>query len=175
VKSRETVNPEKTHPTPRKEGVHHETRFQKLMRRFQEFLKIGLTPDAIALCVAVGIVVGVFPLLGTTTILAAILALIFRLNMPLIQAVNYLMAPIHLLAIYPWIRAGEYMFGRPQGHLRYKEIKYLIQSQPWEAVNTIGWDVLRAVGAWCLAAPFMILLLYWILKPISRRLAARSK
>ena len=156
-------------------AVHHETRLQKFLRRFNEFLRMGLAPDAIALCVAVGIVVGVFPFLGTTTLLAAILALILRLNMPIIQTVNYLMAPIHLLAIYPWIRAGEYIFGRPGGPLRYHEIKTLIQSRPWEAVNAIGWDILRAVGAWSIAAPFMILFFYWILKPICRRLAAKAK
>jgi uncharacterized protein (DUF2062 family) len=162
------------HPRPRS-GAPKETHSRRLLRRFEDFLKMGLTPDSIALCVAVGIVVGTFPLFGITTLLAAAIALTLRLNLPLIEAVNYLMTPIHLLAILPWVRAGEKLFGRPHVHMKAKEVLFLVQNHPWEAVNLIGWDILRAVVAWSLAAPFLILLLFWILKPLSHRVAARLK
>jgi len=156
-------------------GLHKETSTKRFLRWFQDFLKMGLTPDSIALCVAVGIVVGTFPLFGITTLLAAAIALVLRLNMPLIETVNYLMTPIHLLAILPWVRAGERLFGRTHVHLKAKEILFLVQNHPLEAVNLIGWDILRAVVAWSLAAPFLIMLLYWILKPISHRIASKMK
>jgi hypothetical protein len=151
------------------------TYYQKIVVLFKDFLEMGLTPDAVALGVSVGIVVGVFPFLGLTTLLAAVIVLILRLNMPLVQAVNYLMAPIHILMIVPWIRAGEYVFGRARGPLTAKETIFLIQHKPWIALEAIWWDILRAVGAWCLAAPFLILIFYWILKPISHRIAAKLK
>jgi hypothetical protein len=85
------------------------------------------------------------------------------------------MTPIHLLAILPWVRAGEKLFGRSHVHMKAKEVLFLVQNHPLEAVNLIGWDILRAVVAWSLAAPFLIMLLYWILKPLSHRIASKLK
>jgi uncharacterized protein (DUF2062 family) len=151
------------------------TFYQRFLAWFKEFLKMGLTPDAIALCVAFGVVIGIFPFLGVSTALAAVVAIVLRLNMPLIQAVNYLMAPVHLLAIIPWIQVGAWIFGRPEGPLRAQPILDLIQKDYWEALTLIGWDVLRGVGAWCLAAPFLVALLYWALKPLSHKAAERLR
>jgi uncharacterized protein (DUF2062 family) len=155
--------------------VHKHTYRQRFLIWFKEFLKMGLTPDAIALCVACGMVVGVFPFLGISTAVAAVLAIVLRLNMPLIQAVNYLMAPFHLLAIIPWIQAGAFLFGRPQGPLKVEPIMELIKSDPWKAASVIGLDLIKGVGAWCLAAPFLVFILYWLLKPLSRRIAEKLK
>ena len=55
-------------------------------------MRQGLTTEKVALSLAFGIVLGVFPILGSTTILCAVAALIFRLTT--IQLVNYLLYPI---------------------------------------------------------------------------------
>jgi len=91
--------------------------------------------------------------------------------MPLIQVVNYMMTPIHVLMILPWIRFGEHLFHRPHGPLTAREIINLIQNKPWAALDAIGWDIMRAVGAWTLVAPFLIIFIYWVLKPLCHRIA----
>lgn len=148
---------------------------KKLTGKFEDFLRMGLTPDSIALGVSVGIVVGVFPFLGFTTLLAALIALVLRLNMVVVQSVNYVMAPIHLLMIIPWIRAGEHLFGRDRGPLTAKETLFLIQHKPWAALEAVGGDLLRAIGAWALAAPFLVFFFYWVLRPFARRLSAKLR
>ena len=50
----------------------------------------GITPGKIALSLAFGITLGVFPVLGTTTLLCVAAALMFGLNLPAIQLVNWL-------------------------------------------------------------------------------------
>jgi len=55
-----------------------------------DLLRQGITPEKIALSVALGAVLGIFPVLGSTTLLCAAAAFILRLNMPPIQVVNFL-------------------------------------------------------------------------------------
>ncbi len=48
-----------------------------------------ITPEKLALSLAFGIVLGIFPVLGSTTVLCAAAALVFGLNLPAIQLVNW--------------------------------------------------------------------------------------
>ena len=79
------------------------------------FLKMGITPEKLALCIALGFTFGMIPALGTTTILCALTAFILRLNLAAILVVNYFVYPIQLALLLPFIRAGEWLFG--SGHL----------------------------------------------------------
>ena len=55
-------------------------------------------------------IVGTMPLIGINTAILAVIAIIFKLNMPLIQLVNYAAFPLQLLMYLPFIKAGEYIF-----------------------------------------------------------------
>ena len=63
----------------------------------------GITPEKIALSLAFGIVLGIFPVPGSTTMLCAAAAVVFRLNLPAIQLVNYVvsLATVFFIAVYP--------------------------------------------------------------------------
>ena len=70
----------------------------------------GLTPRKLALTCAFGVVLGLFPVFGVTTLLCFVAAFLFRLNIPIIQLVNYLIAPLQLILIIPFIQVGIYLF-----------------------------------------------------------------
>jgi uncharacterized protein (DUF2062 family) len=70
----------------------------------------GITPEKIALSLAFGIVLGIFPVPGSTTMLCAAAAVVFRLNLPAIQLVNYVVYPLQLFFLLPFIRLGEMLF-----------------------------------------------------------------
>jgi hypothetical protein len=53
-----------------------------------------------------GAAIGVFPALGTTTALCALVAFIWRLNLPAIQIMNYFVYPIQLALILPFFSRG---------------------------------------------------------------------
>src|SRR6185369_14325539 len=76
-----------------------------------QLLRQGVTPEKLALSVALGVIVAVIPVLGVSTIACAVLAIWLRLNMPAIQLVNYLMTPVQLLLIIPLLRFGEWLVG----------------------------------------------------------------
>lgn len=66
-------------------------------------LRQGITPEKIALSLAFGIGLGIFPVLGVATILCTVIALALRLNLAAIQIVNYLASPVQLLLIIPFV------------------------------------------------------------------------
>ena len=80
-----------------------------IVRQFRQ----SVTPEQIALTIALGLAIGVFPILGATTILCAIAAVVLRLNQPIIQLVNYVAYPAQLVTLIPFYRAGESLFSRP--------------------------------------------------------------
>src|ERR1700693_2401253 len=85
----------------------------RITRPIVELLRQGVTREKMALSLALGVALGVFPVLGTTTALCALVALIWRLNLPAIQIVNYFVYPLQIALLIPFFRLGEKLFGAP--------------------------------------------------------------
>jgi hypothetical protein len=66
----------------------------------------GLSPATIALILAVGLVLGVFPVYGCPTVLCVAAALALRLNLPAVQIINQLALPLQLALLVPLNRFG---------------------------------------------------------------------
>jgi len=62
----------------------------------------GLSPNKIALIVAVGLVLGAFPVYGCPTILCGLAAVALRLNLPAIQLVNQMATPVQIALLIRW-------------------------------------------------------------------------
>lgn len=138
------------------------------------FLKQGISPRKLALTIALGIVLGIFPVFGFTTILCTIAAVAFRVNMPAIQLVNYFVSPLQVLLIIPHIRAGEILFGEPPIPLDVVQMMAMIQTDVVGAVNVLWWTLFHAVVAWTLIGFPLVVLLYFILIPILDRLVPQA-
>jgi uncharacterized protein (DUF2062 family) len=136
-------------------------------------LSQGITPDRIALTLALGSVLAVFPILGATTFLCAAAALWLRLNQPVIQLVNWLCYPLQLVLLIPFYRAGEWL-GAPHLSLSIPQLAQRFQAGPLRFIGDFAGIALGGIGAWCLAAPLAVAALYYALRPPLRLLAARS-
>jgi uncharacterized protein (DUF2062 family) len=147
---------------------------RKIVRPIINLLKQGMTPEKIALGLALGIVLGIFPVIGMTTLLCTVAAFLFRVNLPAIQVANYLAAPLQVAFLLPFYRAGEWLFHAPPLPLSVKEIAALVEKDMIGAM-TFLWDTtLHAVVAWTLVAPVLVFLLYHLFKPALHKLALRS-
>ena len=108
----------------------------------------GLSPHKIALIVALGLVLGAFPVYGCPTILCGLAAFALRLNLPALQLVNQMATPVQIALLLPFARTGSWIFGHRAG---------------------LGGAVWNAVGGWlCLCVP-MGVLLYFTLGYVLRR------
>ena len=73
----------------------------------------GMTPEKIALTIALGLNLAMFPILGSTTLLCAAVAFWLKLNQPIIQLVNWLAYPLQFVMLLPFIRIGEWLLRAP--------------------------------------------------------------
>lgn len=133
-------------------------------------LRQGVTPEKLALSLAFGIVLGCFPVLGTTTALCAAIALLLRLNLPAIQLVNYLVYPLQLLLILPFIRLGELLLRTKSTQLTLSQIQAMTKTNFLDAFHELWLVLLHAVFAWSLFAPFVIFALYTLFHFLLRRM-----
>ena len=142
---------------------------RKIVEPLLAFLKQGMSPRRLALCVAIGVMVGNIPILGVSTILCTLIALAFRLNLPAIQAVQAAMAPSQVLLIIPFVRLGEWMLRAPPQPLSIKAAAALIAAGIVPAVCELWGAILHAGFAWLLIAPLAGYLLYKSLTPLFER------
>jgi uncharacterized protein (DUF2062 family) len=137
-------------------------------------LRQGITPDQIALALALGAVLGIFPILGVTTLLCAVVGIGLRLNQPVIQLVNYLAYPLHIALLIPFYRAGERLFGaQPVPLANMPELIARFRAGPWQFMLDYGRVGLYGVTVWCLVAPLLAALVYFALRPAVAALARR--
>lgn len=135
-------------------------------------LKQGITPKLLAISLAIGIVVGVFPIVGTTTLICIGIALGFRLNVVAMQVTNHLVYPVQLLLLIPFVRLGERIFGAEHLPLSIEQIKAVFAKGAWFGLSTLSTSLGHAVAAWALTAPVACAVFYVALRPVLERSAA---
>ncbi len=148
--------------------------YRRLVRPLLDLLRQGVTPEKIALSVALGAAVGVFPALGWTTVLCAIAALVLRLNLPAIQIVNYVMYPVQLALLLPFFRFGEKLFGAKHMPLSVSQISQLIHNGVWNAIRFLWTTTWHAIVVWAILALVFVAIIYASLTPLLRRALNRQ-
>jgi uncharacterized protein (DUF2062 family) len=147
---------------------------RRIARPIVELLRQGVTPEKMALSLALGAALGVFPVLGTTTALCALAAFLWRLNLPAIQIANYFAYPLQIALILPFFRAGEILFGAPHLPLSLAQILAVVHASFWGATRFLWTTIWHAAVAWCLIAPMFVALAYVILAALLLRIAQRQ-
>lgn len=133
----------------------------------------GLSPEKIALTVAVGLTIAVNPIVGTTTILCFFAAWALRLNQPIIQAINWSSYALQLLLIFPFIRLGEKIFRGPRENRSLERLVAMMKADPAGTLADVRVTLGHAVVAWILVAPLLVPVVYFGTRPIFRALARR--
>lgn len=148
--------------------------YRKLVTPLLDLLRQGVSPEKIALSVALGVALGVFPALGWTTALCAVAAFALRLNLPAIQIVNYFMYPVQLALLLPFFRFGEKLFGAKHLPISIAQIFDLIHTSIWNAIKLLWTTTWHAIVAWGMLAPLVVGLIYLVLTPLLRRALRRQ-
>ena len=129
-------------------------------------LKQGITPRKLALTCALGAVISLFPVFGTTTMLCFAVAIGLRLNIAVIQLVNYLLAPLQIIMILPFIKAGTYVFGLKPFPYSADQLIDLFKNDFWILLKETGVALMAGVGMWTVfAIPLFFIVFYlcfWI-------------
>jgi uncharacterized protein (DUF2062 family) len=148
---------------------------RKILDPLLALLRQGMSPNRLALCVALGIVIGNIPILGVSTLICAAIALVFRLNLPAIQIVQAAMAPTQILLIIPFVRLGEWILRVPPQPVSVQEGLALMAQGVGHAVVTLWNAIVHAGLAWALVAPLAVVFFYKVLTPVFEHAATRTK
>jgi uncharacterized protein (DUF2062 family) len=127
----------------------------------------GVTPSKVALSIAVGSALALFPILGTTTTLCVVAGIILGLNQPIIQGVNALCTFVYFPLLYAFVRLGDALARSARSSLDIPLMISLFTHAPRQFFHQFGITALHAMLGWAVVAPFWVPLVYLIaLKPL---------
>ena len=136
-------------------------------------LRQGISPDKIALTLAVGIALGIFPVIGSTTLLCAAAGLALRLNQPILQLVNYVVYPAQIALIVVFVRLGEHLYGAAPIPFSVTQLLERFRAAPLLFLKEFSATFLHCISAWLLLAPLLVAALYFVSRPLLRAAAKR--
>lgn len=150
-------------------GSSLSNRIHDMEEKVLAWLKCGIAPRQLAFTLALGFAIGCIPLLGVTTGICALLAILLRLNMPAIQAANWVAMPLQVVLLIPFLRLGQWMFSAHGIYFDRKELITSLAAAPWNVVLQMGGIFGHALLAWLLTATPALLLMTLLLTPLMRR------
>ena len=146
----------------------HRWLVQPILRQLTQ----GVTPPKIAQAVSWGVTLGIFPILGSNTLLTLIVGVPMKLNQPVLQAFKTVSYPLQWSLLLGFYRAGEWLFGAPHVSIHLPTAMQLFFEQPGTFFHDYGMTALYGIVAWAMVAPLILLVLYLVTKPVVERLAS---
>lgn len=125
----------------------------RVLRPLLRQLRGGVTPRRLAWSLAFGVVVGINPSVGLTTLLVIMLAWAFGLNQIASQIGVHAVAPLHLLLFLPFIELGVHLFhthrlplsGSQVEHLSHHPLRLFREIWQWEWHALVVWGIMAVV------------------------------
>jgi len=133
-------------------------------------LRVGASPRRLAWSLAVGAVIGINPIVGSTTLVCLGVAFTARLNLIASQIANHLCFPIQLALVLVYLRAGEILFRTGPPPLAASDLLHLMRIHPWSTSHILWTWEWHAIVVWLLAGTILTPLIAAVLHPLLRRL-----
>ncbi len=152
---------------------HHGWLYRRAVLPFLALLRLGTTPERLAWSIAAGLVIGINPLLGSTTLVCLAIASAFRLNIAASQLANHIVYPLEVLLVIPFIRAGSRLFHTAPLPLSPASLFHEARTRPLELTRQLWLWESHALIVWTCAAVVLAPILALALTPILRQLLGR--
>jgi hypothetical protein len=136
-------------------------------------LKRGITPEKLSWTIALGITLGIFPIMGSTSLVCFFAGMVFKLNQAILHLFKSLSYPLHLALILVFIRLGQQLNGVELIKFSIPQMIGQFKESPAQFAKDFGMAALYGVEAWAIAALFLIPLLRIISFPLLKKLAEK--
>ncbi len=135
---------------------------EKISLPLINILKQGLSPVKLVLVIALGMTLSVFPVLGTTTLLCTLAALLLHLNLPAIQVANYMAFPLQISLFFPFLEIGKTISGRNLKEISESTLISAFNADFFQAISELSQYLILACFGWALACIplFFVLLIF---------------
>lgn len=154
-------------------SVHHTWVYRRGVLPILALLRMGATPRTLAWSIAAGLLIGINPLLGTTTLLCLAVTSFFRMNLVAAQIANHSMFPVELGLVIPFIRLGARVFHTAPMPLSPRAFLTAARSTPLALIRQLWLWEWHALVLWAAISAVAVPLLAVALTPVLRRLLTR--
>ena len=138
-------------------------------------LKRGITPEKLSWTIALGFTLGVFPIIGSTSLVCFIAGYFLKLNQAILHLFKSVTYPLHLALILVFIRLGQQLNGVPLIKISISEMIRQFRESPAQFARDFGMAAWYGIEAWAIAALFLIPLLRVISLPILKKLSVKFR
>lgn len=142
----------------------------KILIPFRIIPREGLSSEKLALSFTIGIIGGSFPVIGFTSLISLLLLMVLKQNFTIVQAMNWIAAPIQLVMIIPFMRLGAIVLFKDNLSITLRHIIKAFNPGIWEGLKTVGLFHLYGVIGWLICALPAGLFIYFIFFVIFRYL-----
>lgn len=136
-------------------------------------LHTGVSPQVLSWSFAVGLMVGVSPTLGVTTVIMLLLAWLLRLNYVATQIGIHVMTPLQVVLFLPLIDAGIVVFRAERLPMSRAQVLSLMHHHPIELMHVLWRWEWHALVVWAVFAvvltPFLAAQIRKVLEASMRR------
>jgi uncharacterized protein (DUF2062 family) len=156
-------------------GQQYVEKLRKLLvEPLLRLLREGATPERLAWSLAAGFVIGVNPLLGSTTVLALLIAPAFRLNVVASQFTNHLAYPLELMLFPLFVKLGSLLFRTAALPFQKDALLSMVRHHPWDTTRLLWTWEWHALVVWGLFGVVAAPLIAMGLRPVLRGMLVRA-
>ncbi len=153
--------------------IHHSWIYRRIALPVLALLRMGATPQKLAWSIAVGLIIGINPILGSTTLLCLAVAVLLRLNLAASQLANHVVYPLEIVLIIPFIRIASRVFHTAPMPLSANALLRAAREHPVDLSHQLWLWEWHAFVLWAILAAIAIPTIALALTPILRRLLRR--
>ena len=141
----------------------------KILIPFRLIPREGLSAKKLAFSITIGLIAGIFPVLGATTLLSLLFTMLFRQNLMVVQSVQWVMALAQILLIIPFMQFGAYILSAQALHINMDQINLAFQPGFFAGLKTVGIFHLYAILTWTILSVPAGAISYFALKAVFQK------
>ncbi len=152
-------------------SLNPDSRFYRwIIRPIVNQLKQGTSPEKLSWSISLGVTLGIFPIMGSTSIVCFIAGYLFKLNQPILHLFKTFTYPLQLALILVYIRLGQILNDVPLIKFSIPQLLNRFKDDPAQFARDFGMAALYGIEAWAISAIFLIPALYFISLPVLNKL-----
>jgi len=148
--------------------------FKKLKDIIEEQLKRGTTPSKLSLAITLGFVLGIIPFPGINTGICLLLAWRFKLNIAVIQFINYAAFPLQIMLFIPFVKIASSITGSTAS-IALDNLWEALKNNPVQIFGSVISLLLQGVMLWFVVAIPLYFICFTIIKKVLVKRFAFSK
>lgn len=153
--------------------LHHNWLYRRVALPIFALLRMGASPRKLAWSIAVGLLIGINPVLGSTTVVCLAAAFILRLNVAASQLANHAVYPFELLLLIPFIRLGDLIFHTGPMPFSTRTLIHAARTSPIALTRQLWTWEWHALVLWFCLAIVAVPIIALSITPFLRRLLVR--